>query len=211
MLDQFARLVESLFPAINPADAKSCIEAIRQHGPVSREFYAGTLPPKPCQGDIVEPLTFIVPEDDGTFAERVGPGMILSNSCDFDEDAQLVVAECRPFQPYQAHRSSAAIKNNTFFSLMYLADVPARGDLIVALSQLQSVRQVFLKTGLDNGHITRLMSFTRLGYYFLIAKLTVHLLRPQAPDEIRHEARAPNVVERVGESITRLGGRFTSG
>jgi len=185
MLREFAQLVAELFPSLDSRNTREYLNQLRRE-PVSwLDLYATQIPPEVTQGDIVDPVSFIVEEQDGSLAELVAPGMILSHSCDIENDDYIIVAPCRPFSYFQQHRSAGDIKNNTFLSVFYLESVPTLGDRVVDLSVMQSIRMKTLKSSLQNGTVRRVSSFTMLGYYFLVAKLTVRFLRPQPLDEVR--------------------------
>ena len=191
MLQAFARFVEALFPSLDSKNAKEYLNTFWRDGPVFSDFYASVLPPKICQGDIVGPITFIVQMDSGDLFELVLPGMVLSHSCDIDRDEEILFAACIPAKELQKRPALSDIQRNTAFGLIYLAAVPRLGDTVVDLGRVQSVRRKFLEEGLRTGVVRRFMSLTQLGYYFLIAKLTVRFLRPQADDEVRYPAKPP--------------------
>lgn len=201
---EFARFVEGLFPSIDPEEAQRCIAALRKYPGTGREFFALTLPDKLCQGDIVEPITFIVQGDDGEFGERLGAGMVLSNSCDIDNDDQLLLAECQPSSLFVTHRAWTAIQSNTFYSTLYLGNTPNRGDVVVDLSQVQTIRKAPLLAALQSGTARRHASLTDLGYYFFVAKLTVFLLRPQSAEEVRGSSPPPRIRDKVRLLVCRL-------
>ena len=190
MLREFALLVADLFPSLDSPNAREYLNKIWKKDPPWLELYATQFPLKLCQGDIVNPVTFIVEDEQGDFGELVAPGMILSHSCDIDEDDNITLAACRPFDRFKTHRSVGDIKNNTFFGAFYLRSVPSLGDQVVDFSILQSVRTKRLAQAIPDGAVTRVMSFSDLGYYFLIAKLTVRFLRPQSAEEVRGSSRA---------------------
>lgn len=196
MLRAFARLVADIFPSLDPTNARAFLNAVWKHDPPWLDLYATQIPPKPCQGDILYPITFVVQDDSGAFGELVAPGMILSHSCDIEEDENIIFAACKPFHLFSRHRSVGEIKNNTFFNFFYLEGVPSLGNRVVDFGIVQSVRRLVLEREIAQGTIRRASSFTTLGYYFLIAKMTVRFLRPQPSDEVRNLAQ-PRFRERL--------------
>ena len=149
---------------------------------------------------MITPVPVRVTQEDGGIGEWIGPAMILSNSCDIDADAELLVAPCQPFAPYASTGQAGHIRRNTFFPFLFLPAVPEIGDSVVNLASIHSVSGDFVRTRVQSGAVRRICSLTRFGWYFLIAKLTIHLLRPRAPDEVRGAARSPNRVQRILEA-----------
>jgi hypothetical protein len=151
-----------------------------------------------CQGDIVDDITFVVQDEHGDFGELNAPGMLISHSCDLTDDSTVVFAACRPMSLFKRHKSISDIKNNTFFGAFYLNSVPTHGEIVVDFGILQSLRRSILEARLAQGRTRRISSFTNLGYYFFVAKLTVRFLRPQPLDEIRHDS-VPPFTDRLSE------------
>src|SRR6266576_351486 len=139
MLVEFADFVGELFPGVDPETTQKRIKALRNRGITASDLYAGTIPPELNQGDIIDPIDFIVIDSAGEPAQFTDRGMVLSNSCDIDHDPQVIIAACRAFDIYRAHRSVAAIITIPFTSLMYLPGVPGLGDVVVDLGTIQSM------------------------------------------------------------------------
>lgn len=200
MLQAFARLIADLFPGVDPANVR---EFLRKHWgkfPVPSDLFATQLPPKTCQGDILIPITFVVQDENGDFGQIEAPGMLLSHSCDLDTDDYVVFAACRPASRYAASNALSSIRSNTVFNLFYLAGTPELGDVVVDFETVQSVRRTVLERSITNGSIRRLASLTTLGYYFLIAKLTVRFLRPQSSEEVRNPS-TPSLGVRLSDAL----------
>ena len=189
MWQAFARLLVEVFPSIEPENARAYLNTLWSRPVVWTDLYANPLPTNICQGDIIAPITFVLQDDSGDFGEFTAAGMILSHSCDLEDD-YLVLALCEPAAAYAQHRSIGDLRNNTLFQTFFLRDVPGMGDQVVDLGTVQSFRRSVIFRDLQNGTVVRYSSFTQLGYYFLMAKMTVRWLRPQPPDEVRGSAKA---------------------
>ena len=200
MLRYFERQVQSVFPVVDPAEARAYLEHFGNVGIPPRELYASVLLPQLNQGDLIAPVPVRVTQDDGQAAQWVGPVMVLSNSCDIDADPMLLVAPCQPFASYAQTGEAGYIRQNTYYSLLFLPGAPEIGDSVVDLSSVHSISGDLIRTRLQDGAIRRICSLTRFGWYFLIAKLTVHLLRPRSPDEARGVARPATWVQRIIEA-----------
>jgi len=200
MLRYFERQVQSLFPVVDPAEARAYLEYFSNVGIPPRELYTAVLPPQLNQGDLVTPVPVRVTQDDGQTAEWVGPVMVLSNSCDLDADPMLLIAPCQPFAPYARTGAAGNIRQNTYYPFLFLPGTPELGDSVVDLASVHSISGDFIRTRLQSGAIRRICSLTRFGWYFLIAKLTIHLLRPRSPDELRGVSRRPTWVQTIIEA-----------
>lgn len=193
MLTDFARLVSEIFPSIDPRTASRCLAALartefnpaRLFRPLAFDFL--------CQGDIVNPIKFVVTDDDGSETEYEGPGLLLSNTCDAHNEEHLIFAGCYHFDQFLSGNicSEASIKSNCIFNFLYL---PLQGEegrgLVADLSLVQSHSRVFIEKRLLASVTKKLCSLSECGFYLLLAKITIHLLRPETQDviEMRREA-----------------------
>jgi hypothetical protein len=198
MLREFAQLTADLFPSLDSDNTREFLRQLRRNDPSWLDLYVTQLPTELTQGDIVDSVRFIIEDGNGEATELVAPGMMLPHSCDIDNDEYVILAACRPFSSFVQHPSAGDIRNNTFLSAFYLESVPTIGDQVVDLSILQSVQTKRLKNDIADGSAARISSFTQLGYYFFIAKITVRFLRPQPETEHRGSAN-PRFRERFGQ------------
>jgi hypothetical protein len=202
----FAAFLQSVLVA-DPDKARECIKTLTQKPPDSKELYSLTLPDPIYQGDIVEPVDFLVPAN-GEYEVRSNAGMLLSHSCDIKNDEEAIIAECYPLADFTEDAElQASLLSNKLYNLMYLKAVPTKGDLVVNLTHVQTISTSMLNERLGAGNITRVSSFTDLGYYFFAAKLTVHLLRVREEDEVRAEAPSLTFLQRGGVAWRYLWGK----
>lgn len=193
MLVEFIRLVHQLFPSIDPYTAASCLAAIKQHGDIDPSllfaFGASQEPTDLYQGDLVGPLVFTRVGRDGSVKRYSTAGLMLSNSCDAENDLNSVFAATIPVERFDGDRRASSIRANIIFNLFYLPDVPELGGQVVDMSLVQSISTHWLRAGLIDGSLRRYAGFSQLGYYFFLSKLTVHLLRPETEEVIRGPER----------------------
>ncbi len=105
--------------------------------------------------------------------------MLLSNTCDATNDDSILLAPALPYEAFQDDPRLAQIRTNIVYSLFFLPNVPALNGRIIDLSLIHSVARDFLVDNIQRGVVHRVSSLSQLGYYFLLSKLTVHLLRPE--------------------------------
>ena len=195
---QLARLLAESFPSVDPQTARDYLDEFFVQGVPWQRIYATGLPGTLCQGDIIGPLSFII-EDKETegLLELDSPAVVLSHSCDADNDKHLVFAACRPLHDFRNHRSLSDIMNNTFYGAMTLRQVPTLGDSVLDFGIVQSFATSRILIGLEGGRLKRFSSFTQLGHYYFIAKLTVRFFRATPPDEGRLTFQSPHLMQRL--------------
>ncbi len=176
MLDNdFIDFVTTLFPSINPYTqdrAKRSMEQFYTKGQPFSCFNSNGLEGI-CQGDIVDEITFLKIKETGEVLRYTGLGIVLSNSCDIENDDYILLA---PFYPIEATGFSPqkieALKKNQLYGFMYFPDM-SKPDIYADFSQIQSFPKNILKNK------TRIYSLNLIGFYLLICKLTIHFLRPE--------------------------------
>lgn len=215
MLSEFARLVGEIFPSVDSKTVQECLDAVKledahKSGPrfgkslrTSGKLYSTRPPAKLLQGDVVYPVIFVVETVNGELLERESAAMILSHSCDLDNDVVAVVAECRPLSAYAGDPKLPAIVNNHVYSKFYLPSVPSDGEhYVVDLAQPLQVRVDKLWAAYRAGHVRRVASLSQLGYWLFVAKLAIHFLRPQDASDVRElVGAAPREMRRVRERM----------
>lgn len=194
MLAEYARFVKELFPSIDPATTKQLLETAGFKGFTDEQYFATQLGDKLCQGDVVAGLRWVYEKEDGTFWRPTYPGMLMSHSCDVDNDDWLCFAPCFDFDP--AVNNAADVKKNEVYDVYYLPPHQGRAARVADFAMMQSMRAERIIAGLNNGSLTRVEHLTPLGYYHFVSKLTVHFLRPQPPEDVRYRC-APPLGERV--------------
>lgn len=176
MLDNdFIDFVTTLFPSINPYtqdQAKRSMEQFYTKGQTFSCFNSRKLGGI-CQGDIIDEITFLKINETGDVLQYTGQGIVLSNSCDIENDDYIILA---PFYPITATGFSPskieALKKNQLYGFMYFPDM-SEPDIYADFSQIQSFPKKILKDK------KRLYSLNLIGFYLLICKLTIHFLRPE--------------------------------
>jgi hypothetical protein len=213
VLESFAEVLGKLFPAIDPEARRKFIEALREGRPISKELYAPSLPSGICQGDLIDRICIHSLEDDGEWYEFEGLGLVLSNTCDAATESDITLAACYEYSDFASDPElsknkgfMASIHGNEVSRFLFLPGVPRLGDVIVDLGLIGSVSRIWLQDQLEEHGRFRLATLSPLGYYLLISKLTVHLLRPET-NEIERTTAIPRFRDRVIEAFQILQGR----
>lgn len=183
MVQDFVQLVRELFPSIDPYTGEQAMESIKRFmdGKTSLEIAAPLQFPYLAQGDVIGPLHFSFVDPDGNWVEDEFYGLLLSNTCDCDRDDLITFCACYPLVPLleEVRLNVTEVRKNKYSSLFYLAD---KDELVADFTFCNSVPRPLIMKHLESGRLTKLSSLTDFGYYFLLAKLTYHYMRPEDPE-----------------------------
>lgn len=185
MLEEFVEFVQSIFPGIDPYVAERCLEAIKQHKTPPSELVCEPVGPGLCQGDIIEGLDLLIPGKGGLLRRYHGLSMIISNSCDLDNKPTALVAPCFDLRRFEEDSRLSIITKNLVTNFLCLPSIPDRDGVVVDLSMMNPQASARVAERLKDGAIRRICSLSNLGYYLLLSKLTVHLMRPESEEVIR--------------------------
>lgn len=185
MLQAFVGLITELFPSVDPTTATRCLREIADQDIDPARLFL----PRPfdhlAQGDIIHPVSFFVGEDDEVTYRYDGPGVVISNTCDAEHDEHVLLAASFPLRVYLENNPTdeTTLRSNCIFNLMFLPWVGADGRGIVTdLSWVQTHSRASIISTLRSGAIRKVASLSNIGFYLLLAKLTVHLLRPETEE-----------------------------
>ncbi len=187
MLADFVRLVSDLFPSADPKTAARCLNQVSRPDFDPSKLFSAHFDFL-AQGDIVAPVSFLTTDEDGGSVEYTGPGLLLSNSCDADHEEHVILAACYPFGLFREENvaDENAVRANCIFNLLY---IPLLGEdglgFVCDLSLLQSHSRAFVSRSLHQGTARKLCSLSQWGFYLLLAKLTIHLMRPETAEVVR--------------------------
>lgn len=178
MLEEYIDFVKSLFPCISPYTQERAKECIRQFYILHSEFpcFTGTNIPDLNQGDIISELPFRRYNEVGDEEEYVTDGLIISNSCDIENDDQILIAPFFPIADLGLDLNN--LKNNAYFNLLFFPDNRYAAH-VADLSLLSPFPKKVIQDKIFAGALTKKHSLNQVGYYLLISKITVHLLRPE--------------------------------
>ncbi len=182
----FREIFEESFPAISPelrARLRSFLASDRAD---YKWLFDSSLRPELSQGDIVGliPSFFF----DGTkiqVSSEPCPAILLQHTCDMAVDDGVVRNFSYNFAPlFPIELISSYVKNvndivnNRISHKIYVGSIPEIGkEYVVDLNMVASFQGDWLHSAIDRGDVERYRSFSQAGYFFFLAKLTVHFLR----------------------------------
>lgn len=187
MISEFVSFVKELFPSINPYTKEQVRSALKQFE-TSGQYYRFFLN-HPfdflAQGDIIESLPFIKYDKFGNQSVYKTKGMLLSNTCDAENDDVVVFAPLIPLDKLKLNKSDVA--NNLIYRLLYFPDSFV-SNYVVDLSLMNSFSKDLIVSSLEGKKLNKVASLNDFGYYLFLSKLTVHMMRPE--DESVQKDRA---------------------
>ena len=179
--NSFIDFVTSLFPSISPfiqAQTKFSLDQFYEKGKTF-ECYNTKSFDDLCQGDVIENVPIIKVAENGTLEKSLRTVIVLSNSCDIENDDYILVA---PFYSFtEAALSESQInemKQNRFYGKMYFPDV-SEEEMFADFSFIQAIPKVFIHKSISEKKSKVLHSLNLVGYYLFLCKLTIHLMRPE--------------------------------
>lgn len=193
MLQEFVDLITSALPAIEPNKAEVAKRAIREFL-LGNSINLATTPNAIdiIQGDVIGPLKFYSINEQGELSERESLALVLTNTCDIENDGQIILCPCYSEQDFFRifpHINTSELKLNRFGSFFYIYRT-ANESFISDFSEFGNYSTDLIRKLLNDVSIKRYVTLTQIGWYFLIAKLTYHFMRPE--DSATHFGRTRN-------------------
>lgn len=178
MIREFINFVSDTMPCISPYTKEGIKIALEQFKYDEKKFCT-TMHNQfehLTQGDILENIPFYRSGSDGKIKVYVGRGIVLSNTCDCSRDENIIIA---PFIPINGiGKDYKALICNTVYGYCYLVD-KGFDDSVIDFSLANSFNREIILKGIELEKIIKNKSLNAYGYYMLICKLTVYLLRPE--------------------------------
>lgn len=152
------------------------------------------------QGDLIPDFPTVFLDEQATPRSKDFTVMLLNNTCDLPDGRVdfVTAAPVVDFQKYLAFERekrgedslrgyAEAIRRNDITELMYLPPFGefGQGGLVLLHLVCSVSTRLYLNTLRRSG---RVASFTQMGFYFLLIKLTTHIARPESTEVQRTTA-----------------------
>ena len=187
---RFESLIKELFPSITESTKEQIKSAIKQFNVDPQLLYQSISDETIYQGDIIKEIQFVTLISYNKYMKKALSGMLISNTCDYVNRKRILIAPIYPFNYIKERKNRSfveSLKRNTIYDKFYLPGYKKDNDYIVDFSGINSVKADYLLDGIKNNKITKIMSLSQYGFYFFLTKLTVHLMRIEAPNIIREK------------------------
>ena len=183
MLKELIDFVDSILPSVDPDFRDGVKDAITQFEQDGGEYHYLSLS---CldvlsQGDIISKLPFSFFSDTGEQELFISDAIVISTSCHIDNKDRILCAPVLPITSF--HKNMDSLKRNTIFNYMYIPDSLTASSFI-DFDTVNSYSKQMIMEGIEKEKIVRKASLSQLGYYVLIIKLSVYLMRREDSDTL---------------------------
>jgi hypothetical protein len=204
MTESFVNLMREAFPNISPETSTKLHQLIRNKDRYLNWLFATSLLEHLSQGDVLDEVPFFVLKDEGKAQKHKLPVMILNNTCDLQQDngaprskytSIVPLLPCNKYLEPFKHKPNYErdLKENVITSKFYIAAPPGYNiDYVVDLSLICSIDTKFLYQAVQGGTLKKVASLSENGYYYFLAKLTLHLMRSESEKVNREDLISNN-------------------
>ncbi len=177
-LEEFINYSYQLFPNIDSSIKQSLSDALQQFDITKFNWFSSNDLGGINQGDILDNIPFVSQEENGKINIFQTKGMVISNSCDVDNDSEIILA---PLIPYADSRDfndnqKKDILNNKYYAKMCLS-YSEIDNYYINLAGMQNFNKRFIIKLIEEKKIKLEYSLSQFGWYFLLTKLTIHFMR----------------------------------
>jgi len=199
MSTTFLNLMSEIFPDISPETQSKLHRLIKDKNSYPNWLFSHNIPENLCQGDVIKLVPTLAVGKSGKPIRKLLPAILLNNSCDMVVDDNKPRSEFTtiiPLLPFNEYISffrnipnyTKELKQNVITDKFYIGGLPGEeSEFIADLGMLSSLSTEYLHFEITNGSLKKIASFSQNGYYYFLAKLTLHLMRPESKDIKREE------------------------
>ena len=188
MLDEFIEFTQALFPSIQPYVKEQTKKAMKQFELEGKtlNLFNNKAYDFLSQGDILDGVPFTRINKNGEITAYHGKGMIMSNTCSADHDADIVIAPLLEIKDLNIDKKN--ITSNLHYRLLYLPDEKYE-DKVVDFSLMNTFNKDLLNELIEKNTVKKESSLNQFGFYILLCKLTICFMRPE-DEEVQADRRS---------------------
>lgn len=177
-LEEFINYSNQVFPTIDSHNRESIKAALEQFDINKFSWFSYDDLGGLCQGDILNKIPFELHDENGKNEILPTKAMVISNSCDIENDQDILLAPLIPYTVSNKFNESQKrdLLNNKFFSKMCLTHSSIE-NYYVDFSKIQSFNKQLIMKLIDEDKLVIEYSLSQFGWYFLLTKLTMHFMR----------------------------------
>lgn len=180
MLEELIKFVDACFPSIPYGEkekAKEAIEQFKKTGETVNYLSCNPLP-ELSQGDILSDIPFCFFDTDGSLNRFKSKAMIVNTSCHIENKGVVTLVPLIELNTFE--KNVANVKSNTTYEVLYIPDKKLE-DYCVDFSMPTTYSSELIKGQIEKGRIARVASLSQIGYYLLLIKLNIYLMRREDP------------------------------
>ena len=177
-LEEFINYCNQIFPAIDSSIKNNIKEALKQFNISKFSWFSTDSLGVVCQGDILNKIPFTFQEENGNSYAFITKAMVISNSCDIENDKDILLAPLIPYFDTNEFNENQKqdLLNNKYNGKMCLS-YSSVGNYYVDFSRIQSFNKDLIVNLINTNKIQLEHSLSQFGWYFLLTKLTIHFMR----------------------------------
>lgn len=177
-LEEFINYSNQIFPAIDSSVRNSIKDALRQFDINKFSWFSTNNLGGICQGDILDKIPFTFQEESGKSSAFPTKAMVISNSCDIENDKDILLAPLIPYLDTDEFNENQKkdLLNNKYNGKMCLS-YSSVGNYYVDFSRIQSFNKNLIVNLINLNKIKLEHSLSQFGWYFLLTKMTIHFMR----------------------------------
>ncbi len=190
MISQFIDLVKEIFPCISNASVEELKTALKEFSEKQHrvDFFDHCIKDVLTQGDVLSEMNFLSLDEQGNPSKFKSKALVLSNTCACQRETNIIIAPMLSLSEESMETLRISdLQNNLIYRILYFPDKRNYSNFYVDLNRITSVPRKLLFEAMEKEIIKRESSLSLLGYYLLICKLSVYLMRPE--DSIINESR----------------------
>lgn len=180
----FKELYQQAFPSVSPSLRARFSSFLASNSLDHKWMYSANLRDDLSQGDVCYAIPAFFFSEGDVRKSPPCPFILLQHTCDMSVDGETlrnknyVFAPLFPLEMVEKYLDSDAIKKNFITHKVCLVSIPGiASPHVVDLNMIGNIDSGWLHASIKSGDIKRLASLSDSGFYFLLAKLTAHLLR----------------------------------
>ena len=177
-LEAFINYSYQLFPNIDSSIKQSLSDVLQQFDITKFNWFSPNNLGGINQGDILDKIPFIFQDENGKINLFQTKGMVISNSCDVENDSEVILAPLIPYANSNEFNDNQKkdILNNKYNAKMCLS-YSEIDNYYIDLAGMQSFNKHFILKLFEEKKIKLEYSLSQFGWYFLLTKLTIHFMR----------------------------------
>lgn len=197
---EFKDLYKKTFNFLFEEDRKKYLKnLIGQFDDKKDELYNCEKNDNLVQGDVLTEIVFLNIFDQGKAIKKKLKGMIISNSCDIENDENILVAPVYDYSEDVRMQNNDQsyifnLKKNIICEKFYLPEYKEYSGFVVNFSKATSFNSNYFKSNVKDNSINRVASLSLNGWYFLMNKLALYLFRPESDDVLRTDSLNTTVI-----------------
>ncbi|MHB8280581.1 MAG: hypothetical protein ACYDIA_23490 [Candidatus Humimicrobiaceae bacterium] len=184
-LKEFLELYRNTFPNISMDNREIIKEYFNNYEYNTDKFFTIYNKDTILQGDSYSDIKSIMILGDGKVVGANLNGMVMSNTCDVENDGYILIAPVYDFEYLlkldpKIKSTIYNIKKNLIYRYFYIPKCFGNSECVVDFSRICTYQKKYLYKKIQESTSKKLLSLTQLGYYLFILKLTIHLLRAES-------------------------------